>query len=199
MAWIENLSNGLDDQKLQKETKIDNWLLNYWQTGNEKADSDFLKKYSWKVIVKSMLDDINSKSKEINNSESNEKIQALETAMKWYTKLWKLTQEQAIQLSQIYKQIDTIEATNHAEDAEWWEKTQKSMDESKKDYAQKLNNAIEKLNEFLKNNHEQAQQKIKDNSNQMQEARSQQQEPAWAYESLEFPPSRKESPSNAKA
>lgn len=184
----DNERERLEKQNQEKDTKKS--LLDFWE--NEENDKKLLNNPKWwNKAITMMKDDIVKKSKEINDPESEKKINDLTKVLDWYTKLWKLNKEQAEKLSDIYKQINSIEATNHAEDAKWWEEVKNSINKSKNDYAKKLLDATESLDKFLKNNHEEAMDKQKQSSEKMHEARTNQKEPLSSYESLEVPPSQK--------
>lgn len=187
-----NLDKVQEEQKEKQETKDS--LLNFWKWNEENDDKLLKNPNSWNKVINSMKEDIIKKHNELNDPNSKEKIENLTKSLDWYTKLWKLNKEQAKELSEIYNQIVSIESTEHAEDTKSWEEASKSIQTKKQEYINKLDEATERLDKLLKNNHEEAMNKQKQSSEIMQEARKNQQEPPSAYASLEIPPSQKESP-----
>lgn len=195
MAGIENKKDDLEKQQEQKkEQETKDTLLNFWNWENENAKKLLNDPKWWEKSVKAIKDDIKEKSKEFNDPETKAKIEGLTKNIDGYAKLWKLNEEQAKELADMYKQINSVESTEHAEDAERWELAKESINKSKNDYAKNLLDATDKLDKFLKNNHEEAMNKVTQWFKKWQKAREQQQEPPSAYESLEVPPSQKESP-----
>lgn len=167
LDWLENRENPQDLAK--KNQEISDWLINFWN--NKEKDNDFLEKTRWWDIVKVITDDVEKKSKGLNDPVSKAKVEDLLKNVKWYSEIWKLNEKQAREISDIYKTINSIERTEHAENAKQWEDFKKSMDSKNQEETKKLIEACEKLESLLKNHHEEAQEKIKRDEERWREAR----------------------------
>lgn len=167
LDWLENRENPQDLAK--KNQEISDWLINFWN--NKEKDNDFLEKTRWWDIVKVITDDVEKKSKGLNDPVSKAKVEDLLKNVKWYSEIWKLNEKQAREISDIYKTINSIERTEHAENAKQWEDFKKSMDSKNQEETKKLIEACEKLESLLKNHHEEAQEKIKKDGERWREAR----------------------------
>lgn len=176
-------------KKLNKETK-DN-LLDFWK--NSDNDKKILENpKAWENAVNAIKWDIEEKTKNINDPKSKAKI---DEKLKWlekYSKLWKLNQIQAQELSDIYKEISAIEWTEHAEDAKQWKEAQKAIEAKAEEYMKKLDIAMERLDKLLASHNEEAQKKVESDLNKSKEARNIPQEQPPSLD--DFPSSQKESP-----
>lgn len=146
------------EQKSIEQTKDILW--NFWQDPN--SDKKFLENpESWKNAVNAIKDDINQKANSIKNPDTkaliNEKIKSFNK----YVWLWKLSQEQAQELCDIYKEITSIQWTEVKESNIQWEKYQEAQQKTKTEYEQKLLDAVEKLDSLLNDNNEAQQTRIK--------------------------------------
>lgn len=191
---MEISNNDLENQDNKKNNKetID-VLANFWK--NSDNDKKFLENpKAWENAVNAIKWDINEKTKSIKSPENRAKI---DEKLKWlekYSKLWKLNTTQAQELSSAYKEIASIQWTEVKQDNIQGEQAKNSREKQEQDYVKKLLDAVEKFDKLLASHSEEAQNKLKSDSEKMELARSKQKEPESAYENLEIPTSQKESP-----
>lgn len=188
------------DDLAKREQEITDWLAGFWN--DKEKDTKFLEKTNGKDVVKSITDDLDKKSKELNDPKAKAKIEALSKNVKWYAEIWKLNEKQARELSDIYKTINSIEWTEHAEDAKWWEEAKKSMDMKNQEQTKKLTDACDRLDELLKSHSEEAKTKVENDAKKWQATREEAEktsksEVASFEANMEFPPSQKETTSEA--
>lgn len=191
MLELDNLDSFKEtpEDLIKKDQKIIDWLMNFWN--NEANDNDFLEKTKWWDIFKSVINNLNKKSNQLNDNESKAKIEELVKNIELYSNIWKLNKEQMNEMSDIFKEIESIEWTEHAEDAESWELARKSINNRIKSEYQKLIDACKRLESLIKNHNEEIQSKLKSNLEKMKLARNKQKEQQSSYENLEFPLSQK--------
>lgn len=140
------------EQQEQENTKQD--LENFWQNSQEDQKKLDDPKF-WNKVVDVIQSDIKEKSKNINDTESKSQIDALNKEISSFCKLWKLDEEQIKQLQNVYKEIQSIQAIEHAEDSKSWNDVKDSIEQKQKDYTKQLLEATEKLHDFMKNNNKQ--------------------------------------------
>lgn len=159
----------MEKQKQQEKTK--NALDGFWE------DKELSKKLLedpkwWENAVSAIKWDIEEKTKNINDPKTKELVNDKMKSLDKYSKIGKLNEAQAKELSDIYKEISSLEWTEAKEWAQGWEDAKKSIDAKNQDYAQKLTDAVEKLDKLMKSHHEEAQAKVKADLQKAQEARN---------------------------
>lgn len=180
-------NNDLENQ-VKNTKEIKDSLVDFWK------NPDNYKKFlenpkSWENSVNAIKWDIDEKTKSIKNPENKAKI---DEKIKWlekYSKLGKLNPEQAQELSNVYKEIASIQWTEVKEDNIQWEEVHKSIEAKNEDYSKKLLDAVERLDKLLANHSEEAQKKVENDINKSKQAR----EIPW-----EEPPSLDDFPSPLK-
>lgn len=197
MTGIDKQNND-DLDKQQKEKTIDS-LKEFWEW-NDKSDKKLLENQNWGKLVKwAVLENINKKLPGVNDPKTQEAISNLENQLNEIPD-GPLSKENAQKLKNTYNKLNNLEAQEFAQDWEQAKDVQQKRDSWKKEYADKLDEAVEEMRKILKNNHEEAMNKQKQGSEKMQEARNMcKQEQGPETEKAEcdinkMPPDVKESP-----
>lgn len=189
---LEQINKDLENQeKWKNEKEVRDNLASFWK--NPEEDKKFLEDPKWwEKAVSAIKWDIEEKTKSIKNPENRAKI---DEKLKWLEKYWKigkLNSEQAQELSNVYKEIASIQWTEVKEDNIQWEEAHKAIEAKNQDYTKKLDNAIERLDKLLKNHNEESIKKVESDLNKSKEARNIPQEQPPSLD--DFPSAQKESP-----
>jgi hypothetical protein len=156
MSLEKQNTNSEEDsaKKLEKETEEKQKLEWMFSSENNEAwweNLDWEEKIDKTKAVNLITEKIQEKSNNINDEQTQAQIDALMQEITVLNRPWKLTPEEKIQLWDIYKEIESLHGTEHAENAKAGEEAKKSNEASQKEYAQKLLDSTEKLRDFLKN------------------------------------------------
>lgn len=168
----KELEQNPEEQK-QKEQETLKWILDF--NTDSKESQEFLNKTKWSDVVDAMKSDISSKTANINDEKTKKEIEEI---IKWfdkYAKLWKLSDDQAKELSDIYKKIDGKLGTEGGENAAATKWFQDKETENKDKYT-KLLDAVKSLDTFLKGNHE---KKMKEVAAQLKVKTPEEEKPTW--------------------
>lgn len=194
---LEQKKENTEQQEKLKEQETKDALLNFWN--NSENDKKALEdpKFGQNAVNTIKLD-IKEKSKQVNDPKSQEQINDLTKELDNFSKIWKLNEEKAKELSTIYREIISVEGTEHKEDVIQNENFQKSSNEKKEINSKNLLDATEKLKDFLKNNQDNADKKFEDAQKNIKLAREEGDKAQKISSSeadnviLDFPPSQKE-------
>ena len=166
MASIENKKETPEEMK--KEENI-NYLKKFWE-GNDKNDQKLMNDpEAWKSMKGAVLENVNKKLAWVNDKQTQEAIANLENQLNEMPD-WPLSKENAQKLKDTYNKLNNLEAQEFAQDGEQAKELQKNSENSKREYANKLDEATDKLRDMMKENARVAQENVKKSQEAAQQA-----------------------------